>query len=79
MKPNAEGRRQRRIVSEKPCLICGRTPCDPHHYIRQSHGGTDDPKNLVPLCREHHRAYHDGDHQIAELLEAVAPHYFARQ
>jgi hypothetical protein len=35
------------------CLICGRWPVDPAHVIKRSRG-SDDRKNLVPLCREHH-------------------------
>jgi hypothetical protein len=50
-----------RYVAQKACLICGRTPSDPHHL------GFTQPRALgrkvsdefaVPLCRGHHRAVH---------------------
>ena len=67
----------RRAVAERPCLLCGAVPSDPHHHpLRRSHGGTDAPDNLVPLCRFHHMAFHDGDHQVIELVRQAAPAYF---
>jgi hypothetical protein len=50
-----------RYVGQQACLICGRTPSDPHHL------GFTQPRALgrkvsdefaVPLCRGHHRAVH---------------------
>jgi ERF superfamily protein len=50
-----------RYVAQQPCLVCGRTPSDPHHL------GFTQPRALgrkvsdefaVPLCRGHHRAAH---------------------
>jgi len=50
-----------RYVAQQTCLICGRTPSDPHHL------GFTQPRALgrkvsdefaVPLCRGHHRAVH---------------------
>jgi hypothetical protein len=40
-------------IKTLPCLICGSWPVDPAHVIKRSRG-SDDRKNLVPLCREHH-------------------------
>jgi 5-methylcytosine-specific restriction endonuclease McrA len=31
-------------------------PLDVHHVIRRSAGGTDEPSNLLRLCRRHHDA-----------------------
>jgi hypothetical protein len=31
-----------------------------HHIIFRSHGGTNDPSNLIVLCDGHHRLLHDG-------------------
>ena len=70
-------RKLRRMVSERACIVCGTSPCDPHHYpIRRSHGGLDVPENLVPLCHPHHRLFHDGEAWVIEAVEAAAPHYF---
>jgi hypothetical protein len=50
-----------RYVAQQACLVCGRTPSDPHHL------GFTQPRALgrkvsdefaVPLCRGHHRAVH---------------------
>ena len=51
------------------CVICGAIAEDVHHIAHQSladpggfigHYHRDHRHNLVPLCREHHRAIHDG-------------------
>ena len=74
-----KSRHNRRTVASRSCLVCGRSPCDPHHHpVRVSHGGKDSLDNMVPLCREHHRAFHDGEHQIIADVEAAAPLYFER-
>lgn len=67
----------RRAVAEKPCLLCGAVPSDPHHFpVRRSHGGTDTPDNMIPLCRYHHMRFHDGDETVVELVRQAAPTYF---
>ena len=45
------------------CRECGETATDVHHVIRRADGGTDDPANLVSLCRgchAHHTAVEGG-------------------
>jgi DNA mismatch repair protein MutS len=51
------------------CVICGAMAEDVHHIAHQSladqagfigHFHQDHKHNLVPLCKEHHRAIHDG-------------------
>lgn len=72
-----KSRKLRRTVSERACLVCGVHPCDPHHYpVRVSHGGRDEPTNLVPLCHPHHRAFHDGEEWVIEAVKTAAPLYF---
>ncbi len=50
-----------RFVIKQPCLICGRTPSDPHH-LRFSQpralGRKVSDEFTVPLCRGHHREVH---------------------
>jgi hypothetical protein len=41
------------------CLICGGRPVDPAHVIKRSRG-SDDRKNLVPLCRFPHHFQQEG-------------------
>ena len=49
-------------IKEKPCLVCGSMPCDPHHMEAVGMGGAnrDGYKDYtcVPLCRNHHSEYH---------------------
>ncbi len=47
-----------KYIRSLPCCVCHKPgPSDPHHYPTRAAGGTS--KDLVPLCREHHREFHD--------------------
>jgi hypothetical protein len=39
---------------------CSRHADELHHILFRSHGGSDDPSNLVSLCAIHHRSLHNG-------------------
>lgn len=43
-------------IRDKPCLVCGTKPSDPHHWPTRGAGGTS--KDLIPLCRTHHVEFH---------------------
>jgi hypothetical protein len=50
-----------RYVAGQPCLVCGRSPSDPHHLrFAQSRalGRKVSDEFTVPLCRGHHRELH---------------------
>ena len=50
-----------RFVAKQPCLICGRTPSDPHHLRFAQHralGRRVSDEFTAPLCRGHHREVH---------------------
>ena len=57
-----------RFISERPCLICGRTPSDPHHIKMadwrvckpqsSNIGMKADDRFVLPLCRDHHEELH---------------------
>ena len=50
-----------RLVIKQPCLICGRTPSDPHHLRFAQYralGRKVSDEFTVPLCRGHHREVH---------------------
>jgi ERF superfamily len=50
-----------RIVASQPCLVCGRTPSDPHHIKfaeQRAMGRKVSDRFTVPLCRLHHRELH---------------------
>src|SRR5215218_6090671 len=49
-------------VASKPCLVCGRAPCDAHHLRfaePRALGRKVSDEFTVPLCRPHHRQVHD--------------------
>jgi ERF superfamily len=50
-----------RLVTRRPCLVCGRLPSDPHHLrFAQSRALSRRVSDevTVPLCRGHHRELH---------------------
>jgi hypothetical protein len=50
-----------RFVAAQPCLVCGRTPSDPHHIKfaeQRSMGRRVSDRFSVPICRLHHRELH---------------------
>ena len=53
-----------RYVASQPCLVCGRTPSDPHHlrFMQpRAIGLKVSDEFTVPLCRTHHRQLHRAD------------------
>jgi hypothetical protein len=64
--PLSEPRRYRdrahlKFVAGQPCLVCGRSPSDPHHlrFMQpRALGRRVSDEFAVPLCRTHHRALH---------------------
>jgi hypothetical protein len=51
----------RKFVSRQPCLVCGRTPTDPHHLRfaqPRALARRVSDEFTVPLCRVHHRELH---------------------
>jgi ERF superfamily len=56
------------FVAGHPCLICGRSPADPHHLrFAQSRalGRKVSDEFTVPLCRGHHREVHRCGDEVA--------------
>jgi hypothetical protein len=50
-----------RFVASQPCLVCGRTPSDPHHIKfaePRAMGRKVSDRFTVPVCRLHHRELH---------------------
>jgi hypothetical protein len=51
----------RKFVSRQACLVCGRTPSDPHHLTSmqpRALGHRVSDEFTVPVCRVHHRELH---------------------
>jgi hypothetical protein len=56
-----------RFVAAQPCLVCSRTPSDPHHLkFAQPHALSSKVSGefTVPLCRTHHRQLHQGGNEV---------------
>jgi hypothetical protein len=50
-----------KFVATQPCLVCGRTPSDPHHIKfaeQRMMGRKVSDRFTVPICRLHHRELH---------------------
>jgi hypothetical protein len=50
-----------KFVAAQPCLVCGRTPSDPHHIKfaeQRAMGRKVSDRFTVPVCRLHHRELH---------------------
>ena len=72
----------RRFISKQACLLCGRTPSDPHHIRFAQHralGRKVSDEFCVPLCRGHHRELHrHGDESTWWKKAAINPMENAR-
>ena len=58
----------RRFVARQPCLVCGRSPSDPHHLRftqPRALGRRVSDEFTVPLCRVHHRDLHRKGNEAA--------------
>ena len=72
-----------RFVAKQPCLLCGRTPSDPHHLRcvqLQALGRKVSDEYTVPLCRGHHRElHHRGDEMTWWQTAGIDPAASARR
>src|SRR5262249_31433569 len=58
----------RKFVSRQACLVCGRTPSDPHHLTFMQPcalGHRVSDEFTVPVCRIHHRELHRHGDEVA--------------
>jgi ERF superfamily protein len=58
----------RKFVSRQACLVCGRTPSDPHHltFVQpRALGHRVSDEFTVPVCRVHHRELHRQGDEVA--------------
>jgi ERF superfamily len=50
-----------KFVASQPCVVCGRTPSDPHHIKfaeQRGMGRKVSDRFAIPVCRLHHRELH---------------------
>jgi hypothetical protein len=66
-----------RFVAAQPCLVCGRTPSDPHHIKfaeQRAMGRRVSDRFTVPICRLHHRELHRrGNERVWWQKQAIDP------
>ena len=55
------------VASKHQCSICQSATVDVHHIIAAVDGGTNDLDNLMTVCPNHHRDYHDGKFTIEQM------------
>ncbi|MBX6752743.1 MAG: HNH endonuclease [Thermorudis peleae] len=54
-------RMRRELLQAQPrCRFCGAPATEVHHIVPLARGGTNEPWNLAPVCRECHRLLHRG-------------------
>lgn len=54
-------------IRQQPCIVCqAPPPSDPHHLLSGKVGGKGPDASALPLCRQHHREYHDKGHAAFE-------------
>jgi hypothetical protein len=61
-------KKHRKFVSRQACLVCGRTPSDPHHLTfmqPRALGHRVSDEFTVPVCRIHHRELHREGDEVA--------------
>ena len=61
-------------VKTLPCVVCGKSPCDPHHpKIKSFCGGTTKCSDVyvIPVCHEHHVEGHSIDWQSFEAKHNI--------
>lgn len=65
------------FIRNLPCLVCGSSPCDPHHTTRGGTGLKGSDFDAISLCHKHHVEVHsigvrtfEERHAIG-ILEAV--------
>lgn len=58
------------------CVLCGNPQVEMHHIIFRSHGGINDRRNLVALCKKHHDMAHNDEKKYKEIfLDMMEKHY----
>lgn len=59
---------QREKCRDAVSIVSGQGPCDPAHLWDRSVGGCDHADCVIPLTREEHRAYDEGNLDLSPYL-----------
>jgi hypothetical protein len=69
------------FVASQPCVVCGRTPSDPHHIKfaeQRAMGRKVSDRFTVPICRLHHRELHRrGNERVWWQKQGIDPFFIA--
>lgn len=59
-------RKYREWLKRQPCVVCGRTPCDPAHVGLRGLGMRCPDREAISLCAGHHRrdGWPDSQHRL---------------
>lgn len=60
------------------CRVCGKPSSDIHHIVYRSHGGTNDIRNLIALCRGCHDNAHKDEKVMREYLMGLQREIYGR-
>lgn len=68
----SEGGYRARALSEhgEKCQVCGASDEIEVHHV-DGDRSNNDLENLVPLCENHHQAVHNGEAEVADLVEQL--------
>lgn len=59
---------------DESCAWCGNPEVYGHHIIYRSHGGPDDPSNIIYLCYKHHDMVHSEPGFMIKILKSLRNH-----
>jgi Rad52/22 family double-strand break repair protein len=71
-----------KFVASQPCLVCGRSPSDPHHLRfaqPRAIGLKVSDEFTVPLCRGHHRDLHQSGNETTWWADKILMHAKSRE
>lgn len=71
------------ISKDNMCLVCFKNKGEldmlcPHHIISKGASGTDDPENILTVCKICHTKIHTGEINILSILERLKKTRFWR-
>jgi len=81
-RPRRRNEKHLRFIAERPCLVCGSSPCDAHHIKfadarvlkpqSSNIGMKADDRFTLPLCRRHHEEAHRGERKFFDAYHTDA-------
>lgn len=60
---------RRKLLQEPLCRNCRKQATDGHHILLRSQGGDDVEDNILPVCHQCHRDFHDARLELRVTLD----------